>query len=119
MIKAYKLSSGVDGHSYVQEGSVSEGLVSEAQHIHFKETAANASYDWHTAPHTQYVLSLKGTLEFTTSLGKTFVLRTGEVLIATDTEGFGHKWKMLGNDPWVRAYIVFDPSVAINFIAAT
>lgn len=119
MIKAYKLLADAEGHSHVQEGSVSETLVSQAQHVHFKETPANASYDWHTAPQTQYVLSLKGTLEFTTSLGKTFILKTGEVLIAMDTIGFGHKWKMLGNDPWIRAYIVFDPAAVVNFIPVT
>jgi len=119
MIKAYKLLCGADGHSYVQEGRIEEGIITKAHHIHFMETAANASYDWHTAPQTQYVLTLRGTLEFTTSLGQTFTLRTGEVLVATDTNGFGHKWKLVGSDPWIRAYIVFDPTVEINFTAET
>lgn len=33
-----------------------------------------------------------GTLEFTTRDGETFVLRPGEVLLAADTTGTGHRW---------------------------
>ncbi|MGK9117251.1 hypothetical protein KXS00_04780 [Olivibacter jilunii] len=115
MIKAYILYTGADGHSHFKEGFVTNDLITDVRHLHFKETAANASYDWHTAPRTQYVITLKGSLEFTTSLGKTFILQTGEVLIATDTTGKGHKWKLIGTDPWLRAYVAFEENEPINF----
>lgn len=116
MIKAYKLYTGDDNHSYFETGFVDENIVSSARNIHFKETEAYASYDWHRAPQVQYVLTLRGTLEFTTSLGDTFILKAGEVLIATDISGHGHKWKLLDSDPWIRAYVVIEPS-EINFIS--
>jgi hypothetical protein len=116
MIKAYKLYTGDDSHSYFETGFVDENIVSSARNIHFKETEAYASYDWHRAPQVQYVLTLRGTLEFTTSLGDTFILKAGEVLIiATDTSGHGHKWKLLDSDPWIRAYVVIE-TPEINFI---
>lgn len=115
MIKAYKLYSGEDGHSYFETGFVDENLVSSAEIIHFKETEPHSSYDWHKAPQVQYVLTLKGTLEFTTSLGDVFILKAGEVLITTDISGYGHRWKLLDTDPWIRAYIIVKPS-EINFI---
>jgi quercetin dioxygenase-like cupin family protein len=34
--------------------------------IHFKESPPHASFEWHTAPERQYVITLLGTLEFTT-----------------------------------------------------
>jgi hypothetical protein len=59
---------------------------------------------------------VRGTLEFTTYKGETFVLRPGEVLIAQDTTGSGHKWRLMGTDPWQRAYVVFDDTTDINFV---
>lgn len=115
MIKAYKLYTKEDGHSDFKKGFVTNDLITEVKHLHFKETPAQSSYDWHTAPRTQYVLSLSGTLEFTTSQGKVFSLHTGEVLIATDTTGKGHKWKLIGEEPWLRAYVAFEEDDAINF----
>ncbi|GAA4782028.1 hypothetical protein GCM10023231_07060 [Olivibacter ginsenosidimutans] len=115
MIKAYKLYTGKEGHSHVQEGYVDTSFLTAVKSLHFKETAPQAVYDWHQAPTTQYVLTLKGTLEFTTSLGETFTVREGDVLIATDVTGKGHRWKLLGDDPWHRAYIIFERNEALNF----
>lgn len=115
MIKAFKLFAGVDGHSYFKEGFVADNLITTVKRLHFLETPPKTSYDWHTAPRTQYVITLKGTLEFTTSLQEKFTLHAGEVLVATDTSGKGHKWTLLGEDPWLRAYIAFDEHDPINF----
>lgn len=117
MIKAYKLFTGEDGHSHFICGTVAENLIHKADGIRFKETPADFFYDWHNAPTEQYVLTLTGTLEFETRPGEKFVLKPGEVLIALDTTGSAHRWKMLGEDPWKRAYISFPQGVDINFIA--
>ncbi|WP_207430383.1 hypothetical protein [Sabulibacter ruber] len=117
MIKAYKLYTDEDGNSQFQAGSILENVFTQVKTLHFKETAPSSVYDWHTAPNTQYVLTLTGTLEFTTSLGETFTLNPGEVLIATDTTGAGHKWRLLGDQPWKRAYAVFAQDTEINFVA--
>jgi hypothetical protein len=58
-----------------------------------------------TAPLVQYVITLSGTLEFTTRDGETFVLRPGEVLLAADTTGTGHRWRLVDNQPWRRLYV--------------
>jgi hypothetical protein len=117
MIKAFKLYTGEDGHSYILEGSVATDVVSVTQKLLFKESAPHSFYDWHTAPVTQYVLVLSGTLEFTTQPGATFILKPGEILIAMDTTGSGHKWKMIDDQPWKRAYMVFDENAVVNFVA--
>lgn len=115
MIKAYKLYTGEGDHSYFEEGFIDEHIVSSVRSLHFKETKAPASYDWHRAPQVQYVLTLKGKIEFTISLEETFILRAGEVLIAMDTGGYGHKWKLLDAEPWIRAYAVIETLSDINF----
>lgn len=115
MIKAYKLYTGVDGHSHVIRGNVANHAMVAVDSIHFEESPPHASLDWHTAPTTQYVITLAGVLEFETHAGETFTINPGEILIALDTSGSGHKWKLTDDQPWKRAYVLFKDSVTINF----
>jgi len=115
LIRAYLLYTGDGGHSYFTPGSVNELVWTDATSISFKETPSGSEYDWHPAPAVQYVLTLSGELEFTTSKGETFILKPGDVLIATDVTGKGHKWKIIGNDPWKRAYVKFSDTQELNF----
>jgi quercetin dioxygenase-like cupin family protein len=116
MIKAYQLYTDADGHSYFKTGNVSEAVITQAESIRFQESPPGSVYDWHPAPTMQFVINLRGTLEFTTFKGETFILKPGEVLIAQDTTGSGHKWRLLGADPWQRAYVVFNETTNINFV---
>jgi quercetin dioxygenase-like cupin family protein len=117
MIRAYKLFTGEDGHSHVIEGTVANKNLTEAVSVMFNETAPRSSYDWHSAPTTQYVITLSGTLLFETFLGETFTLRPGDILIALDTTGTGHKWQLIDDQPWQRVYVAFNDKAEINFIA--
>jgi len=117
MITAYKLYTGPDGNSHYQKGKVVDGLVTEAESIKFQESPPHAYYDWHNAPAEQFVLTLSGTLEFTTQTGDSFIVKPGEVLIAMDTTGTAHKWRLIDDEPWRRAYVVFKSGTQINFEA--
>ena len=116
MIKAIKIYSAPDGHTKVVHGTVAENHLTAAVSIRFKTTPPHSSYDWHPAPTTQYVITLAGTLEFETFSGETFILRPGQVLIAQDTIGSGHKWRLIDDQPWVRVYVAFNSEAEINFI---
>jgi quercetin dioxygenase-like cupin family protein len=91
MIRAYRIHTGPDGDSHVTVGSVRPDVLVSATSIHFKETAAHSDYDWHNDPVPQYVLTLSGILEFTTKGGETFTIKPGDVLLAVDHTGTGHK----------------------------
>ena len=119
MIRAYRLYTGPDGHSHVVRGSVNDNHLVKAESILFKETPAHAAYDWHNDPVPQYVITLAGVLEFTTVGGETFTIRPGDVLIATDETGSGHKWRLINDEPWRRAYVVFTPGADTQFIPET
>lgn len=114
MIQAYKLYTGTDQHSHFMKGTVKDSHPTDVISISFKETPPHSS-DTHTAPEVQYVISLTGTLLFETWLGETFILRPGDILIAADTKGSGHKWKMIDDQPWKRTYIVTANNAEINF----
>ena len=115
MIRAYRLYTGPDGNSHVVRGTVNAAKLVEAQSILFKETPAHSSYDWHNDPIPQYVITLSGVLEFTTVGGETFTLRPGDVLVAEDHTGSGHKWRLINDEPWKRAYVVFKEGADTQF----
>jgi quercetin dioxygenase-like cupin family protein len=100
----------------VVRGSISESKLVEAQSILFKETAAHSSFDWHNDPIPQYVITWAGVLEFTTVGGETFTIHPGDVLLAVDHTGSGHKWRLINDEPWRRAYVVFKEGAETHFI---
>jgi len=117
MIRAYRLYTGPDGNSHVERGSVRVNQLVEIESIHFSETPAQSSFDWHNDPIPQYVITLAGILEFATVGGETFTIHPGDVLVAEDHTGSGHKWRLVNDEPWKRAYVVFKKGANTQFVA--
>ena len=115
MIKAYKLITGDDGHSHVLTGWLKENLMTQVVSLKVQESPPGSTLDWHNAPTSQFVISLEGTLEFTNWSGETFILRPGEILIAMDTKGTGHQWRIIDDAPWRRAYVLFTEEANLHF----
>jgi quercetin dioxygenase-like cupin family protein len=118
-IRAFKLYTGPDDASHVLLGTIDESARTDVIAIHFKQTPAHSFGDWHRSPEQQYVITLSGTLEFTTRDGETFVVRPGDVLLSEDNVGSGHKWRLTDDQPWRRAYVVLRPGVKDSFRAKT
>ena len=116
LFRSFKLYTGPDNASHVLEGTIDETDRTDVVAIHFKETPAHSSFDWHDAPEPQYVITLSGTLEFTTRDGETFIVHPGDVLVATDDVGSGHKWRLIDDQPWRRAYVVLKPGARDSFV---
>jgi hypothetical protein len=45
------------------------------------------------------------------------VVRPGDVLLAEDNVGTGHKWCQIDDQPWRRAYVVLKPGAKDPFVA--
>jgi quercetin dioxygenase-like cupin family protein len=118
-IRAIKLYTGPDHASHVLEGSIDETDRTDVIAIHFKETPAHSSAEWHDSPELQYVITLSGTLEFTTREGETFVVRPGDVLLSEDKGATGHRWRLIDDQPWRRAYVVLKPGARDSFVPKT
>jgi quercetin dioxygenase-like cupin family protein len=116
MIRAFYLYTGPDGNSHVARGSIAGSKLVDAESIEFKETPPHSSLDWHNDPIPQYVITLAGVLEFTTKGGETFTIHPGDVLLAVDHTGSGHKWRLTNDEPWKRAYVIFKPGANTNFV---
>jgi quercetin dioxygenase-like cupin family protein len=105
---------GPDGETAFSVGEVAwstEGAVNaiSAQEqvlgISFEETVAGSELEWHDAPHRQYVITLSGQLEFEMRSGAKVTLGAGDVLLAEDVTGGGHRWRLIDDEPWRRVYV--------------
>jgi quercetin dioxygenase-like cupin family protein len=114
---AFKLYTGKDNASHVLEGTLTLDRRTDVMAVHFKESPPHSTFDWHDAPEPQFVITLAGTLEFTTRDGETFIIRPGDVLVATDSTGSGHKWRLIDDAPWRRCYVVLKPGATDLFAA--
>jgi hypothetical protein len=124
MIRCVRLWTGNDDNSHFEEGTINldhgpHGDILTGKlpvvSVSFQETAVGGKLDWHTAPVRQLVVTLSGTLDFQTRSGQHFILRAGDILLAEDTAGGGHSWKLIDAEPWRRAYVVLAPGAAVPF----
>ena len=74
-------------------GFLSENI--DVKKLQFRKVSASYDYDFHCAPQKQYIVLLDGGVEIETSLGEIRPFQTGEILLAEDTSGKGHKTKNL------------------------
>jgi quercetin dioxygenase-like cupin family protein len=126
MIRCVRIWTGADGNSHFEEGVIELaegergdmlGFDVEVTALSFRETSSGGSYQWHQDPVPRFVITLAGVLEFETRDGETFIIRPGDILLAEDNIGSGHRWKLIGDDPWRRAYVVFQASAKLPFKA--
>lgn len=124
MIRCVRMWTGPEGNSLFEEGTIT--LTGDAQgdgqtssipvgELSFRETLSGGSWDWHQDPVPRYVITLSGTLEFETKDGSTFIIKPGDILLAQDNSGTGHKWRLIGDEPWRRAYVVYQEGTDLCF----
>lgn len=127
MIRCVRIWTAEDGNSSFEEGQIdlSGGArgdilsaTADVASISFRETKAGGTFEWHTAPARQFVLTLSGTLDFETRAGAHFTIHPGDILLAEDTTGGGHRWRLIDDQPWRRAYVILKPGIDIPFLPA-
>ena len=123
-MRCVRIWTGEDSDSLFEEGTIdlpkgersdilSDKIMSSS--ISFRETKSGGTFSPHDAPARQFVITLSGTLEFKTLKGATFTIRPGDILLAEDTTGTGHSWRLVDDQPWRRAYVILAPDVAVPF----
>ncbi len=88
-------------------GSMSKPM--DATSILFRETGAGYDLGFHNAPRRQFVIMLSGgRVELEVASGEKRVLGPGDVLLAEDTTGHGHKSHALDPEPRVSIFVALD-----------
>jgi hypothetical protein len=116
-MKVVRVYTGADNKSHFEDlhiplkdgGKV--GFVSEltkATGVVFRETGGDYNYDFHTAPRRQYVVNLEGEVEIEVGDGTRRILRAGDILLAEDTTGQGHKSRAVAGKPRKSLFITLD-----------
>ena len=115
-MKAIRLLNDENGDSYFETGTLPQYAKIEVDYFDIQTKIDPYQQRQHTAPRYQYVITLKGKLEFTTSNGKQFIIEPGIILIAKDTKGKGHSWRIIEGENWERIYIVPNQDALDNFV---
>lgn len=63
----------------------------------FRKVKPDYDYNFHTAPQRQYIILIDGEIEIETSMGEKRTFKGGDVLLAEDIEGKGHRTRNLQN----------------------
>ena len=87
-------------------GSLSEKF--PVKDIVFRETEGNYDYDFHNAPERQFVILLDGIIEIETSSGEKRNFKSGEIILAEDTTGKGHKSKSIDGNLRHSLFVTLD-----------
>ena len=130
MIRCVRLWSGDDGQSHVQVGVIAMSRPGEAGPsvlselvpalwISFEETPATSSLEWHTAPHRQFVITVGGRLDFVTRDRRALPARPADHPARRGHRRGGHRWSIVGTEPWQRVYVRLPADVAVPFTPDT
>ena len=123
MIRCVRLWTGGDGNSHFAEGIIDlepgprGDLLSgkfPITSVSIQETNPDPQLGWHTDAARQLVITLSGTLEFSTRNG-IFRLGAGDILFTEEKGGTGHDWRLLDGQPWRRLYAVLDAATVVPF----
>ena len=107
-----RMYTGGDKQTHLEEMDMESGTIpyqvaQKATELEFRDSIPDNLAGWHNAPRRQWVVMLAGSsITITCGDGSSRTLAAGDVLLAEDTTGQGHKTVV--NDGWPRAMIPID-----------
>jgi len=116
-LKAVRLINIEDGKCDFETGKIPIRQHINANYFFAQTDVSTLEKIPHPAPRRQFVITLKGKLQFTVTNGNTFILEPGIVLIAADILGEGHTWEVVDGNEWERIYIPLEDDADDCFIA--
>lgn len=116
-MKITRLYTGTDNESHFEDiemdvsdagdiGQLSEKV--DATGIIFRRTGPDYDYDWHNAPQRQYIIMLDGSVDVEIGDGTMRRFSTGDILLAEDTEGHGHKSRAVNHESRTSVFVTLD-----------
>ncbi|MEM9174375.1 MAG: hypothetical protein AAGC67_04015 [Myxococcota bacterium] len=112
-----RIHTGGDGESHFEDVEIplrdlgALGRISEAVDVKglmFREVDADYDLDFHTAPRRQYVVNLDAAVDIEVGDGSRRRIGAGEILLAEDTTGRGHRSVSVDERPRRCLFIAID-----------
>jgi hypothetical protein len=116
-LKAIKLINTDNGDCTFLTGRLLTSKQIKVQYFFAKTNIEAYQKVAHPAPRMQFVITLKGKLQFRVTNGEQFIIEPGIILLAEDVEGVGHTWELIEGDSWERLYIVYEEGNENHFVA--
>jgi hypothetical protein len=116
-MKITRLYTGKDGRSHFEEIEIllkdagDIGRLSEswnATGIIFRKTESDYDYNWHCAPRRQFVIMLDAAVDIEVGSGEVRRFGPGDILLAEDTTGQGHRSRAVDNRPRRSIFVTLD-----------
>jgi uncharacterized cupin superfamily protein len=113
-MKIARLYTGTDDRSHFEEIEIpfesreNFGLFTlpePAKAVFFREVQPGYVYPWHNVVCREYVVILDGKAEIEVGSGEKRVFARGDVLLAEDTTGQGHRTRVLGKKVWRQVFV--------------
>lgn len=106
----YRLYTGNDGQSHFEKlrsenAAKLYDTADKVKGLVFRQGRRSHLLDWHPAPRRQSVITLSGSVEILVSDGTSVTFGAGDVFLAEDVTGQGHRAKP---KDWIRAFIHLD-----------
>ena len=116
-MRVTRIYSGDDGESHFEDieiplrdlGEIGKlSALVNATGMIFRETDGTYDYDFHCAPRRQYVINLDAPVEVEIGDGTKRVIAGGEILLAEDTTGRGHRSRAVDGRPRRSLLVTLD-----------
>jgi mannose-6-phosphate isomerase-like protein (cupin superfamily) len=113
-MKITRLYTGTDDRSHFEDIEVPFETREEfglftlpepAKAFFFREIPPGWNYAWHNAVCREYVVMLDGEAEIEVGSGEMRVFRKGDVLLAEDSTGQGHRTRVVGKRVWRQMFV--------------
>ena len=116
-MKITRIFTGEDGESHFEDidiplqsagdiGALSRPF--SATGVIFRETGSDYDYNFHNAPQRQYVVMLDGEVDIEIGDGTIRRFTTGDILLAEDITGRGHRSFAVDDKPRKSLFITLD-----------
>jgi hypothetical protein len=113
-MKVTRLATGPDNRSFFEDIEVpleSRGdfglftLPEPAKAVFFREIPPGYIYSWHNVVCREYVIMIDGQVEVEVGNGEKRIFRKGDVLLAEDLTGQGHRTRVIGKKIWRQVFV--------------
>lgn len=116
-VQVTRMYTGIDNESHFEDITIplkdEEGFFQWSDPVFatgviFGELYNTEQHDWQRTPHRQFLITISGAIEMEVGDKTKRIFKSGDILLAEDTTGRGHRRRLLGNENHKTIIITLD-----------